>query len=138
MNTKKTSPDGEIDDLIVLWRTDAIRGGERPEEFWDAQRMRIRARIESRSGRGQGSIWLSLATAAVFVFALLLMALEAGHSPKVPPRAAIDADQELLLSVERSLAAGTPQALEPVTLLVETRPNDHKDSISDKEQSHEN
>jgi hypothetical protein len=138
MNTKKTLPDGEIDDLIVRWRMDAIRGGERPEEFWDAQRMRIRARMENRSRQRQGGIWLSLATAAVFAFALLLMALQAGHSPKVPPRAAIDADQELLLSVERSLAAGTPQALEPVTLLVETRSIDHKDSISHKEQSHEN
>ena len=32
----------------------------------------------------------------------------------------VDADQELLLAIERSLAAGTPEALEPLTLLVES------------------
>ena len=128
--------------LAANWRADAMRSSERPEEFWRGQHARIRARIESRSARKPRSLWLTAATAALIFFSVLLLA-PAGRPPQARPQASaqtrLDADQELLLAVERALAAGTPEALEPLTLLVESSSNHNEgEPISHKEHGHEN
>jgi hypothetical protein len=137
--TSKQFNDHELPpDLASAWRADAMRGSERPEEFWRGQQVRIHSRIESRNVRKSQSLWLAAATAAIIFFAVLFIA-PAGPPPARPPQARIDADQELLLAIERSLAAGTPEALEPLTLLVESSStNNGVETISHKEHGHEN
>ena len=50
----------------------------------------------------------------------------------------LDADQRLLLAIEHSLAVGTPEALEPLTLLVESSSNNDVETIPHKEHRREN
>jgi hypothetical protein len=126
-------------EIAAAWRVDASRRAERPEEFWQRQQVQIRQRIENRSTLTPRSFWMTVATAAFLFFAVLLIA-PAGPPPQLKPsQARVDADQELLLAVERTLAAGTPEALEPVTLMVESSSkNNDVENISHKEHGHEN
>ncbi|HWZ83393.1 MAG TPA: hypothetical protein VNW47_12245 [Terriglobales bacterium] len=140
MTAKKIANDHELDDrLVAELRAGAIHAGQRPEEFWDGQRRRIHSRIESDGARRPRNMWLMAAT-AVLVFVGVLFVAPAGPRPQeTKPRATLDADQELLLAVEHALATGTPEALEPLTLLVESSANNNQDeSISQKEHGHEN
>ena len=139
MTAKRFANDHELPpDLASAWRADAMRSSERPEEFWRGQQVRIQARIESRNLRKPRSLWLVAATAALIFCAAVLIS-PAGPPPARPQQTRIDADQELLLAIERSLAAGTPEALEPLTLLVESSSsNNDVENISHKEHGHEN
>jgi hypothetical protein len=140
MKAKKLSNDHELPaELVSKWREQVVRQGQRAEEFWHKQRIGIRARIYARDVRRPRSLWLSAVTAAV-IFVVVLLVTPTGPRPeRVPPRATLDADQELLLAIERSLAAGTPEALQPLTLLVESSTsNNEMESISHKEHGHEN
>jgi hypothetical protein len=124
--------------LATSWRADAVRLAQRPEEFWSGQRARIHTRIQSQSVPKPRSLRLALATAALVFLAVLLIA-PARHRPQPPPpQARYDADQRLLLAIEHSLAAGTPEALEPLTLLVESSSNNDAETIPHKEHHHEN
>ena len=126
-------------EMTAKWRADAIRSAQRPEEFWKVQQVRILVRIQNRSVSRPRSLWLTAATAALIFFSVLLITPAVPHPPKAPAQARVDADQELLLAVEHALASGTPEALEPLTLLVESSSN-HNDAepISHKEHGHEN
>ena len=140
MTAKKISNDHDLpEQLANEWRADAIRRSQRPEEFWNRQRLGIRTRIHAREAPRPRSLWLSAATAAV-IFVVVLLIAPAGPRPeKVPTGTSLDADQELLLAIERSLAAGTPEALQPLTLLVESSSTHNEmESISHKEHGHEN
>jgi hypothetical protein len=139
MTAKRFTNENELPpDLASAWRADAMRSSERPEEFWRGQQRRIHAHIESLSVRKPRSLWLAAAVAALIFCAVLLIS-PAGPPPTRPPQMKIDADQELLLAIERSLAAGTPEALEPLTLLVESSSsNNDVETISHKEHGHEN
>ena len=140
MTAKRFDNDHELPpDLTGAWRGDAMRRSERPEEFWRGQQIRIHSRIESRNVRKPRSFWLVAATAALIFCTVFLIAPAAPPLKPVPPQARIDADQQLLLAIEHSLAAGTPEALEPLTLLVESSStNSEVDTISHKEHGHEN
>ena len=139
MTAKRFANDHELPpDLASAWRADAMRSSECPEEFWRGQQIRIHSHIESRHVRKPRSLWLVAATAALIFCAALLIS-PAGPPPARPPQTKVDADQELLLAIERSLAAGTPEALEPLTLLVESSSsNNDVETISHKEHGHEN
>ncbi len=140
MTFRKRSSDSALPaELTSAWRVDAIRGSQRPEEFWTAQQTRIYIRIQNQSVRKPHPMWLAMATAVLIFFAVFLIA-PARPTPQRAPaqQATIDADQELLLAVERSLAAGTPEALKPLTLLVESSSNHNEAAtISHKEKRHE-
>jgi hypothetical protein len=124
--------------LAASWRADAMRVSQRPEEFWNGQQRRIRTRIQSQRVRKPRSLRFALATAVLIFFAVLLIA-PSGPRPQQPvPQAVIDADQQLLLAIEHSLAVGTPEALEPLTLLVESSSNNDAETIPHKEHRHEN
>ncbi|HEY1402152.1 MAG TPA: hypothetical protein VF953_11215, partial [Terriglobales bacterium] len=110
-------------ELAAAWREDARRRSERPEEFWNGQQLRIRGRIENQSARKPLSLRLAVATAMLIFFAILLIAPAGPRPQQARPHAEIDADQQLLLAVEHALAVGTPEALEPLTLLVESTSN---------------
>jgi len=139
MTAKRFANDHELPpDLASAWRADAMRSSECPEEFWRGQQIRIHSHIESRNVRKPRGLWLAAATAALIFFAILLIA-PTGPRPTPAPQTKIDADQQLLLAIEHSLAAGTPEALEPLTLLVESSSaNNEADTISHKEHGHEN
>jgi hypothetical protein len=126
-------------DLAAEWREEAIRRSQRPEAFWSSQEMRIRAHIRSQSARKPRPLWLATATAALIFLAVLLIAPARPNQLQTPVRATIDTDQELLLAVERALASGTPESLEPLTLLVESS-SDHNEvePITHKEHLNEN
>ena len=126
-------------EMAAKWRADAIRSAERPEEFWKLQQVRILVRVQNRHVRNPRSLWLTAVTAALIFLSVLVITLSGPRLPKAPPQARVDADQELLLSVEHALATGTPEALEPLTLLVESSSN-HPEAapISHKEHGHEN
>src|SRR5258708_7017041 len=140
MTFRKRSSDSALPaELTSAWRVDAIRGSQRPEEFWTAQQTRIYIRIQNQSVRKPHPMWLAMATAVLIFFAVFLIA-PARPTPQRAPaqQATIDADQELLLAVERSLAAGTPEALKPLTFLVESSSNHNEAAtISHKEKRHE-
>jgi hypothetical protein len=141
MTVKRSVNDGDQElpaNLTASWRADATRLSERPEEFWNAQQMRIRARIQCQSMSKPRSLRLALATAALVVLAVLLTAPARPRLPQASPHAEIDADQRLLLAIEHSLAVGTPEALEPLTLLVESSSNNDVETIPHKEHRHEN
>jgi hypothetical protein len=140
MKTDQRPGEQELPPQVVAeWQREAMRRGQRPEEYWARQQMQIRARIQSHEERKPVRLWVSVATAVVVFFAVLLAVPAGPRPPKAPPQAAIDADQELLLAVEHSLATGTPEALEPLTLLVvPTSNNNGSESTSNKEHGHEN
>lgn len=88
------------------------RQGERPEVFWAKQRAAVRSRIERRRKVMWRLSW-SAAAAATIMFGYL-------HFRSPAPRPAPveqDADQALLLDVERSLRRPVPTALEPAMIL---------------------
>jgi hypothetical protein len=125
-------------ELAAVWRADAIRRSERTGEFWRRQQFGIRARIRTENIPKPRSLRLAVATAALVFFAVLLIA-PAGPPPQPAlPQAKVDPDQELLLAVEHALSAGTPAALEPLTLVVESSSNNDVETISHKEHSNEN
>jgi hypothetical protein len=124
--------------LAASWRADAMRLSQRPEEFWNGQRVRIHARLQSQNMPKPRSLRLALATAALVFLAVLLIAPGGPRPQQAPPHAEIDADQRLLLAIEHSLAVGTPEALEPLTLLVESSSNNDVETIPHKEHRHEN
>ncbi len=124
-------------ELAATLRADAIKKSARPEDFWIRQRSRIRARIGDAQPARPHGFRLAMAAALVFCIALLLVA-PAGRPREVAPQARADADQELLLAVEHALATGTPEALEPLTLLVESSSNLHDaEATSHKEHRNE-
>ena len=87
-----------------------------------------------------GSSWKTpvVAGAILAVLAVLLIAPGGPRPQQAPPHAEIDADQRLLLAIEHSLAVGTPEALEPLTLLVESSSNNDVETIPHKEHRREN
>jgi len=139
MTAERFDNDREMSaELAAGWREDARRRSERPEEFWNGQQLRIRGRIENQSARKPLSLRLAVATAMLIFFAILLIAPAGPRPQQARPHAEIDADQQLLLAVEHALAVGTPEALEPLTLLVESTSNHDVETIPHKEHRHEN
>ncbi|MBI2837703.1 MAG: hypothetical protein HYX75_05275 [Acidobacteria bacterium] len=88
------------------------RQGERPEVFWAKQRAAVHARIERR----RTVLWrLTWSTAAA---ATIMLGYLHFRSPASQPAPVVqDADQALLLDVERSLRRPVPAALEPAMIL---------------------
>ena len=141
MTVKRSVNDSDHElpaNLGASWRADAMSLSERPEEFWNGQQIRIRARLQSQSMPKRRSFRLALATAALVFLAVLLIAPAGPRPQQAPPHAEIDADQRLLLAIEHSLAVGTPEALEPLTLLVESSSNNDVETIPHKEHRREN
>ncbi|HUK24482.1 MAG TPA: hypothetical protein VLV49_07880 [Terriglobales bacterium] len=88
---------------------------ERPESFWQRQQAAIRSRMD-KAERGM-ELGLARAAAAVLAMAAIFL-LQSGN---VPPAAAParESDQQLLLSVERTVHSDVPEALEPAALLAD-------------------
>lgn len=97
----------------------ARAASDRPGYFWTRQSAQIHERLgsSSRSAFGYGSRMAS----ALALLALTAFLLLQGAPKPLPDSSQVVAvsDHEILLEVERALDRDTPNALEPVTLLVE-------------------
>jgi len=125
-------------DLASALRTDASERSERDDMFWIRQRARIQSRI--RAGMPRRHPMRVAFAGAVILFLAVLLTAPAGRSPQVaaPPAAEVDADQELLIAVERALASGTPQSLAPLTPFAEPGSNSNEtQTIPHKEHGNE-
>ncbi len=92
--------------------------GNLPESFWERQRVAIQDRLKtSRPASRYRSAWV-WATAATVVVLILLIISPSPTQSVVPDIAAGD-DQELLVGIEHSLARDLPEALQPVSILVQ-------------------
>jgi len=93
----------------------------RPESFWEQQAARIRANRHRSQSRARSVAVLAPALGALLFAGILLV----HRAPQVKPEAQAlptvqtDSDHELLLAVERAVESDTPQALAPVTLIVD-------------------
>ena len=125
-------------DLLASLRQDARHRAERPEEFWRLQQIEIHERIRSEQLPRPRPLRIALAGACI-VFLAVLLSAPAGQRPAIAPEvSAADADQQLLVSVEHAIASGTPEALEPLTLLVESNSNlNDVEAMPHKEHHHE-
>jgi predicted anti-sigma-YlaC factor YlaD len=83
------------------------------EEFWERQRRQIAGRMSDRRSLAPGWSW-AWAPAAVGL-AVVALVWFYGKTPQPSPEPA--ADDALLISVERSLQAECPVALQPAALL---------------------
>jgi hypothetical protein len=97
---------------ISEYARDARQRSGRPEEFWRDQRVALDGRRRHDRTRRLAA-WTSVAAAAC-------AALWLGVRPPAPrpTSTAVDADDALLVAVQRSLRRDVPSALEPVELLV--------------------
>ena len=102
--------------LAEALRADAHRLAERDEFFWSRQRARILASSRMHRPR-RNPLRIAFAGAVILLVAVLLTAPAGPPAPPAlrPAAAAVDADQQLLIAVERALAAGTPQSLAPLS-----------------------
>jgi len=91
---------------------------DRPDAFWENQRLAVRSRLERRDPAKvtwrRSWAWASATVLLVMGLTLLLDRRE----PLRPDFAAGD-DQQLLLDVERALDRDVPASLEPAALLPE-------------------
>jgi hypothetical protein len=118
----------------------ARSAAERPEMFWDRQRLSIQRQIANLPPRRATPARLAWAT----VFALILIAsflLKTGSRVPLQPSTP-DSDRELLVQVEQALDGNVPQALEPASVIaneIDQAAQQQLNSISSKEnREHEN
>lgn len=124
--------------LVARLRADAQHKAERTEEFWLRQQIQIHEHIRAQHVPRARPLRLALAGAAMVFLAVLLSAPAGQHRASTPQTSASDADQQLLVAVEHAIASGTPEALEPLTLLVESNSNlSDVEAMSHKEHHHE-
>jgi hypothetical protein len=111
-----------LEGALAGFRALAQTAAERPEYFWDRQRLAILDRLKApHVTRRYRAIWI-WATAATLVIVLVLI-LNPNHSQSIVPDFAAGHDQELLVGVERSLNRELPQALQPAVILTQELDN---------------
>jgi hypothetical protein len=111
-----------LESALADFRELSRTAAERPEYFWDRQRLAIHGRLKpSHATRRYRAIWI-WATAAALVVVLVLI-LNPNHTQSVVPDFAAGHDQELLVGIERSLNRELPQALQPVSILTQELDN---------------
>ena len=116
-NLAGAEADQAIEAAFSRLATFACDASERPSYFWQRQQAAIRSRIAIKEASRQpwtGLIWLA------GVAMLLLVSLLAMNRSVLPPAQNVtDPDQELLMTVERTVQSGGPEALEPAALLAQ-------------------
>ncbi len=106
----------QLESALAGFRALARETSDRPEHFWQRQRLAVRERLqEAPRRRRYGSLaWVSAAA-----LVLLTLVVFAPHSEPVVPDIAAGQDQDLLVGIERSLDRNLPQALEPGLVLTQ-------------------
>jgi len=107
----------EADEKFLRQRFSSVpevlrRACERPESSWQRQRAEIRSRVASVRAAS-----LRLFEAGAVVFALVLLSFLLLSRPAQPVPSQADADQDLMLAVERAVDSDGPEALAPAMLL---------------------
>jgi len=111
-----------LEDALAGFRALAQEAVERPEYFWDRQRLAILDRLKApHATRRYRAVWI-WATAAALVIVLVLI-FNPNHSKSIVPDFAAGHDQELLVDVERSLNRELPRALQPAVILTQELDN---------------
>lgn len=137
MSPEKSSTSGNLPaELADALRQDAMQMSERPAEFWERQQAQIEKRMTTARPRPANPLRFALAAAALLLCVVLVADRGSKPMPPVAQQVHTDPDHELLLTIERSLAAGTPRALQPVALVTESESRKFSDST--KEQQNEN
>jgi hypothetical protein len=129
--------DQAVDAALVRLTTFAHEASEQPSHFWLRQRAAIRSRIaikEASKKPWKGLLWLA------GVAVLLLVSLITMNRSVMPaPQNVTDPDQELLMTVERTVQSGGPDALEPAALLAQEISNaESESSTRSKEKANAN
>jgi hypothetical protein len=97
--------------------TEAVRAGtERPDQFWERQRLSIHERAAQRPAVPSYRRTLVWATAAAAV--ALVWAIFTNDRAQPAPDFVAGYDQELLTTINDSLRREAPKALDPARLLV--------------------
>jgi hypothetical protein len=86
---------------------------DRPEGFWQGQRVAIQERIQDSERRA------SLRLAWAWSLALIAVAFSLLTQAPPPVAAAYDPDHDLLVGVEQAVRRPVPKALEPARLLAQ-------------------
>lgn len=110
-----------VQEVLRQFCTASRQRANRPEYFWEQQAARIRAMRNDFGTRSRLGLTLAPGLAALLLLAFALL----GRGPAPPPAPVVtattpaDADEELLVTIERAVESNTPLALAPVTLMVE-------------------
>ena len=145
----------ELSDLVIQSDQEALRplldalpelartSAERPEQFWQEQRVAVWSRIardrNPHDRKVRRPLVLAWSALAAMVLLAALMLDRASGAP--PPMAQVDPDHELLLAVERAVHNDGPAALDPAALLAEEMVQDlpaAHSPVRKKEPTHEN
>jgi hypothetical protein len=111
----------KLESALAGFRALAQTAAERPDYFWDRQRLAIHDRLRSaRRIRGYRPICVLAATAVLVVLGVVVLTKRS--QPPMPDFAA-GHDQELLVEIERSLNRELPQALQPALVLTQELDN---------------
>jgi len=99
--------------LLSRYAETTHAAAKRPEGFWQAQQTAI-ARHWSGRPVPRRLVWAVAAACVVLAAALLIE-----KTPSPEPIAQADADQRLMMDVQRSVRRELPRALEPAALLAQ-------------------
>ena len=120
--------------LVSAWREDAISRSERPMNSGTASDRGFELASTKRRRSAHSGLRLATALATALIFVVLLLTKPPVQRQPVSKEVRTDADQELLISVEHAISVRTPEALEPLTLMVDSsstpnqaEPNSHKE-----------
>jgi hypothetical protein len=115
----ESRPDERPIRTLVSFRDWARAATDRPEDFWERQRLGVHARLtKGKMNRRWLGAWASAAIIAVVIVALGLLLSTKPQQQPIPDLAA-GYDQDLLVDIERSLRRPVPAALEPAMLLAQ-------------------
>lgn len=120
--------DEELTDVLLKDEEQSLRGTleslpkalqaitNQPESFWQRQQAAIRERTTAVE-RGSMGLVLARVAAAILIVAGVLLLQSAPPAAEI--RIPVQSDQQLLVSVERSVHSDVPEALEPAALLAD-------------------
>lgn len=103
----------ELEGAFAALRDSLSSESERPEAFWQRQRVTISARVSQQRHAERGLVWATALAALALVATMFI-----GKAPSTQV-AAPESDEALLMDVERSVERGVPEALAPAALLTQ-------------------
>jgi hypothetical protein len=107
--------DGRMEEALRSFREAALADTERPQQFWDRQRLSIHER--AAGGRTRPYRRILVWTSAAAAMALLWVIFTDDRAQPAPDFVA-GHDQELLTMVHNSVHRDGPKALDPALVLV--------------------
>jgi hypothetical protein len=117
-----------LEGALAGFRELAKTAADRPDYFWDRQRLAIHARLQAGSRIPHfRTVWVWAAAAALVMVLGLIFYIK--HTPPPVPDIAAGHDQELLLAIDRSINSELPEVLQPALVLTQELDNAASRSI---------